>query len=187
MQALSGKFTLFLPHLHVNSKRVESFHFQFSIFCECSAAMQIARWPELVDETLCFGWIDGGRKRIDDNTVRSGLRLASRPPFGASWTLPRWISCATRATCNLWGKLPLRYILRRNPAYMHMSRATYRSWMFPIVNDLRATRRLGLTSKPHHLDIARPSCIGLQRRSGRRHVERLEQLVQACAAGKRLT
>lgn len=24
------------------------------------------RWPEAVDEALCFGWIDGVRKRIDE-------------------------------------------------------------------------------------------------------------------------
>jgi uncharacterized protein YdeI (YjbR/CyaY-like superfamily) len=25
-------------------------------------------WPEAVDEALCFGWIDGVRKRIDDSS-----------------------------------------------------------------------------------------------------------------------
>src|SRR6266853_3221228 len=25
-------------------------------------------WPESVDEALCFGWIDGVRKRIDDTS-----------------------------------------------------------------------------------------------------------------------
>src|ERR1700687_4082386 len=25
-------------------------------------------WPESVDEALCFGWIDGVRKRIDDRS-----------------------------------------------------------------------------------------------------------------------
>ena len=27
-------------------------------------------WPESVDEALCVGWIDGVRKRIDDNTYQ---------------------------------------------------------------------------------------------------------------------
>lgn len=27
-------------------------------------------WPESVDEALCFGWIDGVRKRIDDDTYQ---------------------------------------------------------------------------------------------------------------------
>ena len=25
-------------------------------------------WPEAVDEALCFGWIDGVRQRIDDES-----------------------------------------------------------------------------------------------------------------------
>lgn len=27
-------------------------------------------WPESVDEALCFGWIDGVRKRIDDDSYQ---------------------------------------------------------------------------------------------------------------------
>lgn len=35
-------------------------------------------WPELVDEALCFGWIDGVRKGIDD--VSYSIRLTPRTP-----------------------------------------------------------------------------------------------------------
>jgi uncharacterized protein YdeI (YjbR/CyaY-like superfamily) len=36
-------------------------------------------WPQSVDEALCFGWIDGVRKRIDDTSykIRFTLRKAS--------------------------------------------------------------------------------------------------------------
>jgi uncharacterized protein YdeI (YjbR/CyaY-like superfamily) len=30
-------------------------------------------WPEVVDEALCFGWIDGVRKRIDDESYMNRL------------------------------------------------------------------------------------------------------------------
>jgi uncharacterized protein YdeI (YjbR/CyaY-like superfamily) len=33
-------------------------------------------WPESVDEVLCFGWIDGVRRRIDDD--RYCIRLTPR-------------------------------------------------------------------------------------------------------------
>jgi uncharacterized protein YdeI (YjbR/CyaY-like superfamily) len=33
-------------------------------------------WPESVDEALCFGWIDGVRKRIDDASYQ--IRFTSR-------------------------------------------------------------------------------------------------------------
>jgi len=40
-------------------------------------------WPESVDEALCFGWIDGVRKRIDDE--RYQIRFTPRRP-GSIWS-----------------------------------------------------------------------------------------------------
>ena len=35
-------------------------------------------WPESVEEALCFGWIDGVRKRIDDASYK--IRFSPRKP-----------------------------------------------------------------------------------------------------------
>ena len=35
-------------------------------------------WPESVDEALCFGWIDGVRKTIDDKSYK--IRFSPRKP-----------------------------------------------------------------------------------------------------------
>ena len=35
-------------------------------------------WPESVDQALCFGWIDGVRKRIDDDSY--SIRFTPRKP-----------------------------------------------------------------------------------------------------------
>lgn len=35
-------------------------------------------WPESVDEALCFGWIDGVRRRVDD--TRYTIRFTPRRP-----------------------------------------------------------------------------------------------------------
>jgi uncharacterized protein YdeI (YjbR/CyaY-like superfamily) len=40
-------------------------------------------WPESVDEALCFGWIDGVRHRIDDESYR--IRFTPRKP-GGNWS-----------------------------------------------------------------------------------------------------
>jgi uncharacterized protein YdeI (YjbR/CyaY-like superfamily) len=40
-------------------------------------------WPESVDEALCVGWIDGVRKRIDDDTY--AIRFTPRKP-GSTWS-----------------------------------------------------------------------------------------------------
>jgi uncharacterized protein YdeI (YjbR/CyaY-like superfamily) len=40
-------------------------------------------WPESVNEALCFGWIDGIRKRIDDASYK--IRFTPRRP-GSVWS-----------------------------------------------------------------------------------------------------
>jgi len=40
-------------------------------------------WPESVDEALCFGWIDGIRKRIDE--ISYTIRFTPRKP-GSIWS-----------------------------------------------------------------------------------------------------
>jgi uncharacterized protein YdeI (YjbR/CyaY-like superfamily) len=40
-------------------------------------------WPESVDEALCFGWIDGVRKRVDDYSYT--IRFSPRRP-GSIWS-----------------------------------------------------------------------------------------------------
>ncbi len=41
------------------------------------------KWPDVVDEALCFGWIDGIRHRIDDTSYRN--RLTPRRK-GSNWS-----------------------------------------------------------------------------------------------------
>jgi uncharacterized protein YdeI (YjbR/CyaY-like superfamily) len=40
-------------------------------------------WPESVDEALCFGWIDGVRRRIDDTSY--SIRFTPRKPT-STWS-----------------------------------------------------------------------------------------------------
>jgi uncharacterized protein YdeI (YjbR/CyaY-like superfamily) len=40
-------------------------------------------WSESVDQALCFGWIDGVRRRIDDRTY--SIRFTPRKP-GSNWS-----------------------------------------------------------------------------------------------------
>jgi uncharacterized protein YdeI (YjbR/CyaY-like superfamily) len=40
-------------------------------------------WPQAVDEALCFGWIDGVRRRVDND--RYQIRFTPRKP-GSTWS-----------------------------------------------------------------------------------------------------
>jgi uncharacterized protein YdeI (YjbR/CyaY-like superfamily) len=41
-------------------------------------------WPQSVDEALCFGWIDGVRKKVDEERYK--IRFTPRRP-GSTWSL----------------------------------------------------------------------------------------------------
>jgi len=48
-----------------------------------SSGEQSVTWPESVDEALCFGWIDGIRKSVDE--TRYTIRFTPRRP-GSTWS-----------------------------------------------------------------------------------------------------
>jgi uncharacterized protein YdeI (YjbR/CyaY-like superfamily) len=52
-------------------------------FCKVCSGRASMRWPEAVDEALCVGWIDGVRKRIDDETYQ--IRFTPRKA-GSHWS-----------------------------------------------------------------------------------------------------
>ncbi len=52
-------------------------------FYKAQSNRQSMTWPESVDEALCYGWIDGVRKRIDD--VRYLIRFTPRKS-GSIWS-----------------------------------------------------------------------------------------------------
>jgi uncharacterized protein YdeI (YjbR/CyaY-like superfamily) len=56
-------------------------------------------WPQSVDEALCFGWIDGVRKRIDD--VSYTIRFTPRRP-GSIWS---GVNIAKMAELEVAGRL----------------------------------------------------------------------------------
>jgi uncharacterized protein YdeI (YjbR/CyaY-like superfamily) len=52
-------------------------------FYKREAGRPCMSWPESVDEALCFGWIDGVRRRVD--TVSYTIRFTPRRP-GSIWS-----------------------------------------------------------------------------------------------------
>lgn len=53
-------------------------------FHKVGSGLPSMTWPESVDEALCFGWIDGMRKRIDDTAYQ--IRFTPRRK-GSIWSL----------------------------------------------------------------------------------------------------
>lgn len=70
-------------------------------------------WPESVDEALCFGWIDGIRKRIDDD--RYVIRFTPRKPT-STWSainIRRVAELETNGRMRAAGRVAFR---KRTPA-----------------------------------------------------------------------
>ncbi len=53
-------------------------------FRKLGSGLPSMTWPQSVDEALCFGWIDGVRKRIDDSAYQ--IRFTPRRP-ASIWSL----------------------------------------------------------------------------------------------------
>lgn len=58
----AGHFRAWLERHHRTAKEL------FVGFRKVGSGLPSMTWPESVDEAICFGWIDGVRKRIDDTS-----------------------------------------------------------------------------------------------------------------------
>ena len=70
-------FRKWLAANHAKSKEL------WVVFYKKDSGKPSITWPESVDEALCFGWIDGVRKTIDDESYK--IRFSPRKP-GSIWS-----------------------------------------------------------------------------------------------------
>ena len=144
-------------------------------------------WSESVDEALCFGWIDGVRRRIDD--LSYSIRFTPRKP-GSIWSA---VNIAKMARLEAEGRMTAAgaaaYALRteaRSVVYSHEQHsiaelqpeelAAFRrnraGWAFFEATPVGYRKRV-----LHWVTMAKKD----QTRAGR-----LAQLMEACAQGVRL-
>jgi uncharacterized protein YdeI (YjbR/CyaY-like superfamily) len=70
--ATPAKFRQWLKrHASASTELIVGFH-------KIGSGLPSMSWPESVDEALCFGWIDGVRKRIDEQAYQ--IRFTPRKP-----------------------------------------------------------------------------------------------------------
>ncbi len=144
-------------------------------------------WPESVDEALCAGWIDGVRRRLDDLSYT--IRFTPRRPR-SKWSrinLDRGAALiaegrVTSAGLAAWERRserdPGRYSHERDdavtlsPAHTARFRRNRKAWIF-----------FGKTAPGYRRMMVR--WIGSARQESTRE-RRLEKLIEACAASRRL-
>jgi uncharacterized protein YdeI (YjbR/CyaY-like superfamily) len=75
--ASPGKFRAWLEEHHQNMQELwVGFH-------KMGSGKPSITWPEAVDQALCFGWIDGIRKSVDESSYT--IRFTPRKP-GSTWS-----------------------------------------------------------------------------------------------------
>lgn len=141
-------------------------------------------WPESVDEALCFGWIDGIRKSIDDRRYR--IRFTPRRP-GSHWSARNLARMDELLAAERVTEAGLAAYRNRNRA--NEKKASYEQADVKLPPEYEAE----LCAEPaawRYLQAARPSyrkqvtwwVVSAKREETRRR--RLAVLVESCARGE---
>lgn len=144
-------------------------------------------WPESVDEALCFGWIDGVRKRIDDHSY--SIRFTPRKP-SSIWSA---VNIAKFEQLRADGKMTPAG--ERAYAHRRAEKSVVYAYEQKIVPELSAAEIDSFQAQPaawRYFESTPPSYrktvlhwITTARKPETR-AERFARLLAACAAGERL-
>jgi uncharacterized protein YdeI (YjbR/CyaY-like superfamily) len=143
-------------------------------------------WPESVDEALCFGWIDGIRKRIDEESYV--IRFSPRKPTSI-WS-----------AVNIRNAEKLKKEKRMQPAGLkaYAARKEYRSGIYsyeqrsaelvePYASKLtrnKAAWQFLQSQPPGYRKMMNWYVVSAKQEETR--LKRLEKLIEASAKGQRL-
>jgi len=143
-------------------------------------------WSESVDQALCFGWIDGVRKRIDDESY--SIRFTPRRPtsFWSKINIDKVASLSERGLMTPAGfaafekmtdERAARYAYEKptqefTGAYLKKFRAEKKAWEF-FTKQAPSYQRIGV----HWVYDAKQEITRLKR---------LDKLIAASAEGKRV-
>lgn len=144
-------------------------------------------WSESVDEALCFGWIDGIRKRIDDETYQ--IRFTPRRPTSI-WSA---INIAKFEKLQAEGRMaPAGVAAFENRTEAQSVVYSYEQELSAELspNELRdfkrnkAAWRFFESAPPSHKKVVLHWVCGAKKPETRQR--RFIKLIEACAAGQRL-
>lgn len=98
-------------------------------------------WSESVDEALCFGWIDGLRKRIDEKSYK--IRFTPRNPK-SHWSAVNIKKIATLKEKGLMKKAGLEAFAKMDPKNSEL--ATYERKPVPLASEFEAQFKANKTA-----------------------------------------
>jgi uncharacterized protein YdeI (YjbR/CyaY-like superfamily) len=144
-------------------------------------------WPESVAEALCFGWIDGVRKRLDEASYV--IRFTPRRP-GSNWSAVNLAKMAELLAAGRVAPAGLAAYERRSEAksriysYEQRKTATLPPELERRFRRARAAWTFFAAQPPGYRSLATFWVVSAKREETRER--RLEKLVECSAAGRRL-
>jgi uncharacterized protein YdeI (YjbR/CyaY-like superfamily) len=142
-------------------------------------------WPESVDQALCFGWIDGVRRRIDDHSY--SIRFTPRKPR-STWSRINVAKVAELTDRGLMQPAGLRAFERRteeNTGIYSFERGEEAQLPKEYERRLRANKKAATwfdAQPPSYRRTAKHWVISPKREETRKR--RMTQLIECSAAGR---
>jgi uncharacterized protein YdeI (YjbR/CyaY-like superfamily) len=142
-------------------------------------------WPESVDQALCFGWIDGVRRRIDDHSY--SIRFTPRKPR-STWSRINVAKVAELTERGLMQPAGLRAFERRteeNTGIYSFERGEEAQLPKEYERRLRANKKAAAwfdAQPPSYRRTAKHWVISPKREETRER--RMTQLIECSAAGR---
>lgn len=164
-----------------NHRRLEE---QWVGYYKKGTGLPSVTWPESVDVALCFGWIDGIRKRIDDQTymVRFTPRRAN-----SSWSARNLARMDALISAGLVEEAGLTAFRTRPPEDPERASLAGNEAAFPAGyrERIRANPDAWsyfVASRPSYRKLATEWILRAKREATR--LRRLDVLVESCARGQ---
>jgi uncharacterized protein YdeI (YjbR/CyaY-like superfamily) len=145
------------------------------------------RWSESVDEALCFGWIDGVRKRVD--AERYVIRFSPRKP-DSIWSAVNLAKMAALLAAGRVAPAGRAAHERRSAAksgvysYEQRGQAAFDPELERRFRAAPGAWRFFADQPPGYRRLATYWVVSAKRAETRQ--SRLEKLIDCCAAGRRL-
>ena len=144
-------------------------------------------WSEAVDEALCFGWIDGVRRKVDDDSYSN--RFTPRRP-GSNWSAINIEKVATLTKLKRMQPAGLAAFAKRTDARsrIYTYEQTDAAVFEPALEKKFSARKKAWTffeSQPPYYRRLMTRWVGNAKRAETRQ-RRLDKLIAACESGTRL-
>jgi uncharacterized protein YdeI (YjbR/CyaY-like superfamily) len=179
--ASAGKLRAWLERHHQTAQEL------WVGFYRKSTGKPTITWPELVDECLCFGWIDGIRRGIDDERYTN--RITPRRP-GSNWSAINIRRVGELAALGRMTDAGRRAFEARDEArsrvysYDRENPPAFTPAQARQLRTARAAWKFFQAQSPSYRNLVTHWVVSARREETQ--AKRLASLIEDCAAGRRI-